>query len=77
MERPILRKNPLLLKSNEISFVMAGAVTPTNINIGTLMTQVSNTTALGKVKALLGPAGSATYQTGSGIGLVNGTYNNI
>ena len=74
MERPILRRNPLLLKSNEITIKCGGNVT--GINVGDLLSQSNNTNAQGKVTSLLGPlaSNSLTHQTNSGIGLVNATY---
>ena len=76
MERPILRRNPLLLKSNEITIKCGGNVT--GINVGDLLSQSNNTNAQGKVTSLLGPlaSNSLTHQTNSGIGLVNATYTN-
>ena len=74
MERPILRRNPLLLKSNEITIKCGGNVT--GISVGDLLSQSNNTSANGKVTSLSGPlaSNSLTHQTNSGIGLVNATY---
>ena len=76
MERPILRRNPLLLKSNEVTIKCGGNVT--GISVGDLLSQSTNTSANGKVTSLLGPlaSNSLTHQTNSGVGLVNATYNN-
>ena len=74
MERPILRRNPLLLKSNEVTIKCGGNVT--GINVGDLLSQSNNTSANGKVTSVRGPlsSNSLTYQANSGIGLVNASY---
>ena len=83
MENPILRPNPFTLKSNHVKIELQGnsSTATSNWPIGSRLTQTSNTNTEGFVAAHLGSLNTASYQTGTGIGLTpagsNLTYTGI
>jgi hypothetical protein len=84
-ERPILKPNPIIFNSQEVKIQLAGNTSSSSTNefpIGSRLIQVgAGASAEGNVVAHLGPLATATYQTGSGIGLTpasgNLTYSGI
>ena len=78
-ERPILRQNPIVFNSQEVKIALSGDTnsnTSSDFPIGSLMKQTA-TSSQGNVVAHLGKLGTISHQSGTGVGLVNATYNNV